>query len=308
MRSKSPTRVSVVIACYNYGRFLAEAIDSILCQTVVPDEIIVVDDGSVDDTALVASKFPQVRYVRQGNKGVSAARNRGFAESTGEYVVFLDADDRFLPRAIEAGLACFRKNPGCGFVFGAYRDIAGDGSILSGKLICHPKKNYYRALCQGNFINMHATVLYLREAFASTGGFNEGLRAAEDYDVYLRVARNYPVGRHEELVAEYRHHRTSASQDNSHMLRGSLWVLEQERQYLTNRYRRVIDRGVAYWIDHYRTQQKVAATITHMKHHGMDRTALQQIPDLLKYLWRRTNRKIWGAAELIAPAWFLERW
>jgi glycosyltransferase involved in cell wall biosynthesis len=307
MTSSLSPRVSIVVACYNYGRFLEEALASIRSQTVRPTEIIVVDDGSTDETPAVAQRHTDVRYVYQPNQGVSAARNRGLAESTGEYVVFLDADDRFLPAAIEAGIACFTKRPDSGLVFGAYRDIAGDGSVMSGKLICRPKRHYYRALCQGNFINMHAAVMYSRGALESIGGFNTSLRAAEDYDVYLRIARTFAICRHEELIAEYRHHKSSASQDNTHMLEGTLWVLERERRYLADKYRRVLDRGVSYWIDHYRTSNQMAEALQHLKHHGFDRAFLRQTPHLVRYAARRVSRQLWGAAELLAPKWLLDR-
>src|ERR687890_856397 len=95
--------VSVVIPCYNQAHFLGEAIESVLAQSYPRFEIIVVDDGSTDDTSKVAARHPGGRYVYQNNQGVSAARNSGLARSEGEYVVFLDADDRLLPEALVAG-------------------------------------------------------------------------------------------------------------------------------------------------------------------------------------------------------------
>src|SRR5687767_1956410 len=85
--------VSVVVTCYNHGRFLADAIQSLIRQTYNKIEIIVVDDGSTDNTASVASSFPEVKYLHQPNAGLSAARNTGIHNSTGSFLVFLDADD-----------------------------------------------------------------------------------------------------------------------------------------------------------------------------------------------------------------------
>ena len=96
MTSDPPPLVSVVIACYNQGRFLGEAIESALRQTYAPIEVIVADDGSTDRTAEVAAAYP-VRCLRQRNQGAPAARNHGFRESHGRFVLFLDADDRLLP-------------------------------------------------------------------------------------------------------------------------------------------------------------------------------------------------------------------
>ena len=96
--------VSVVIPCYNQAHFLGEAIESVLAQTYPHREIVVVDDGSPDNTREVASRYPGVRYVRQENQGLAAARNTGLRHSSGSYLVFLDADDRLLPEALEVGL------------------------------------------------------------------------------------------------------------------------------------------------------------------------------------------------------------
>ena len=98
----------MVIPCYNQARFLGEAIQSVLCQGYTDLEIIVVDDGSGDGTEEVASGYaredPRVRLIRQENRGLAAARNRGLAEAGGEFVVFLDSDDRLVLGALEVGV------------------------------------------------------------------------------------------------------------------------------------------------------------------------------------------------------------
>src|SRR5438874_6230903 len=95
--------VSVIIPCYNQAHFLHEAIQSALAQTYSHREILVVDDGSADNTAEVTAGFAGIRYIRQENSGVSTARNTGLRESRGEYLIFLDADDRLLPDAVRVG-------------------------------------------------------------------------------------------------------------------------------------------------------------------------------------------------------------
>src|SRR5215213_4115846 len=122
--------VSVVIPCYNLAHFLGEAIESVLAQSYPNFEIIVVDDGSPDNTSEVAARYPGVRLVRQENQGLSGARNAGLARSEGEYVVFLDADDRLLPEALEAHLEHLKAHPECAFVSGRLKRIAADGSFL----------------------------------------------------------------------------------------------------------------------------------------------------------------------------------
>src|SRR6187200_250053 len=92
--------VSVVIACYNHGRFLPAAVDSVLAQDYGEIELIVVDDGSTDETPDVAARYPVIRYLRQENQGAAAAKRAGLEASTGEFLMFLDADDTLLPGAI----------------------------------------------------------------------------------------------------------------------------------------------------------------------------------------------------------------
>src|SRR5262245_1301539 len=99
--------VSVVIPCYNQARYLGEAIASARRQTHPDIEIIVVDDGSTDDTVQVAQGYDGVRVVSQPNKGQGAARNKGLEQATGAYIVFLDSDDRLLLRAFEIAIQCF---------------------------------------------------------------------------------------------------------------------------------------------------------------------------------------------------------
>src|SRR5919112_554735 len=103
--------VSVIIPCYNHAHYLDQAIESVLNQSYRNFEIIVVDDGSTDETSVVASRYERVRLFQQENQGLSGARNRGLGEAKGEYVVFLDADDRLVPGALEAGLWGFEAPP-----------------------------------------------------------------------------------------------------------------------------------------------------------------------------------------------------
>src|SRR5689334_18886634 len=115
--SARPT-VSVVITCFNQGRFLADAIRSVQRQTYRNIEILVVDDGSTDNTRDVALSFADARYVYQPNAGLSAARNKGIKKSRGAFLVFLDADDWLYPEAIAINLDYLTKNPEWAFVSG----------------------------------------------------------------------------------------------------------------------------------------------------------------------------------------------
>src|SRR5918994_3621037 len=121
--------VTVVIPCYNQAHFLGEAIESVLSQSYPNFEILVVDDGSTDDTSEVAGRYPQqVRLIRQENRGLAGARNTGIGHARGEYLVFLDADDRLLPEALEAGGGGVEAPPGGAFFSGRRGNIEADRS------------------------------------------------------------------------------------------------------------------------------------------------------------------------------------
>ena len=224
----SDPRVAVIIPCYNQAEYLAEAIQSALDQTVPPAEIIVIDDGSTDDTAAVAQSFAQVRCVRQENQGSAEARNAGFARSSSEFVTFLDADDRLLPAALESGARELALHPDCAFVFGRYRYVITDGSVRQPP-DDRDLNDAYRSLLRENIIVMHATVMYRRSAIEAVGGFDRDLKSCEDYDLYLRLTRLWPIARHDAVIAEYRRHDRNKSSDPERILRYSTMALRKQR-------------------------------------------------------------------------------
>lgn len=226
--------VSVVIPCYKQAHFLGEAIQSVLAQTYAFVEIIVVDDGSPDDTAAVANRYPRVRYVRQQNKGLSGARNTGLRESKGEFLIFLDADDRLLPEAAQIGVAALDARPDCGFVSGHTRYITSGGVLLPHQQPCSDcpeDPDRYADLLRRNFMPVH-TIMYRRAVFERVGDFDTSLKSSEDYDLSLRVAREFPIHCHCREVAEYRQHDASMTFDSARMLKSTLRVLRAQRQFV----------------------------------------------------------------------------
>lgn len=222
-------RASIVICCHNQAHFLADAIQSAIQQSWQNLEVIIVDDGSTDDTALVAGGFPNVTYRNQPNGGLASARNLGLSASNGEFVCFLDADDRLASRAIEAGVMAARSNPACAFVAGRYRLTDAKFTALDVAPNPRPAVVGYADLLRFNSIAMCATVLFRREALLSVGGFDTLFAAAEDHDAYLRLARRYPIALHDELVADYRQHDANMTRDAGRMLTAIIAVLERQR-------------------------------------------------------------------------------
>jgi glycosyltransferase involved in cell wall biosynthesis len=222
-RAGTPPTVGVVITTYNHAHFLKEALESVAGQTRPPDAVVVVDDGSADNPGDIVRHFDGVRLIRQENRGLAAARNAGLHALDTSHVLFLDADDRLEPRAVEAGLACFARTPESGFVYGGHRFIDSDGNH-TGQRFEPPGRSPYLQLLRRNFIGMHATVMYSRDRLTAIGGFDERLRRCEDYDVYLRMARQHPIAGHPDLVADYRLHGANMSTDHRGMLRAVLDV------------------------------------------------------------------------------------
>ena len=216
--------VAVVIPTYNNSHFLADAIASVERQTVPAAEIIVVDDGSSDHPEDVVAQFPEVRFVRQANKGLAAARNTGLRAACSDKVVFLDADDLLARDAIESGLACFSAHSDAGFVYGAHRVVNAEGTPISKVKFEEIGPDAFASFLRGNCIGMCATVLYDRQKILACGGFNESLRRCEDYDLYLRLSLKHPVACHPTLAADYRWHGANMSADFMSMLASTLRV------------------------------------------------------------------------------------
>ena len=214
--------VSVIVPCHNGARFLADAIDSILAQTYPALEILVIDDGSTDGTEAIATQYAApVRYIRQTCQGVSAARNTGIQASRGNYLVFLDHDDRLLPHALAVGVDCLIKNPGCGFAYGRHQSIDPDGNLVgaatdAGQTLEEAKlkvsvANDYALMLSGEFPVPPARIMFRRSVFEQVGGFDLALTNSQDYDLCLRVASQFLACRHKQVIAEYRQHDASKS-------------------------------------------------------------------------------------------------
>ncbi len=256
--SESSELISAIIPCFNQARFLAEAIESVRTQTYRRHEIIVVDDGSKDATAEVASRFPGVRLISQRNQGPAAARNAGVRASNGGYLVFLDADDRLLPNALEIGMRHLASQPEAAFVSGHCRHIAGDGSLISIPKQPLVQHDHYLALLFRNYVWACSTVLFRRNYLEEVGGFNTSLRVkgAEDYELYLRIARKFPVFCHGEVVADYRQYHLdggNVSGNAGGMLRATLTALRGQWPYVkrnpdyVKQYRRGIQHKKMMW-------------------------------------------------------------
>ncbi|HUP59012.1 MAG TPA: glycosyltransferase [Thermoanaerobaculia bacterium] len=233
----SEARVSVIVPAYNYGRFLPEALDSVLAQTFTAWECVIVDDGSTDDTAAVAQRHvardARFRYLRQDNRGPSAARNHGIRESWGEYLQFLDADDKLAPGKLALHARFLDEHPDVDLVYGLstfFRTEEPEKALyslhghLSRPLMQKVTGNAEALLKLQEFNITPPAAMFLRRSVIDRAGyFNEASRGCEDWDYWLRCAiagceiRYLESG---EAVAFMRTHSASASRSSERMMRG----------------------------------------------------------------------------------------
>jgi glycosyltransferase involved in cell wall biosynthesis len=172
--------VTVVIAFFESERYLAEAVDSVLAQTHASIEVILVDDGSSDRSPEIARSYsPPARYLRRENGGPAAARNSGLAEATGDFVAFLDSDNRWLPRATELRLAAFADDSALDVVFAQAREFVS-AELDPSTLPARPPRD-------GTSGVLVSSMLARRSVFDTVGRFDERLRVGEWVDWYARL-------------------------------------------------------------------------------------------------------------------------
>lgn len=185
--------VTAVIPTYNYARFVARAVESVLGQTYPAIECVVVDDGSRDETPQVLEQFgSRIRVIRQPNRGLSAARNTGIAAASGPYVAFLDSDDCWYPEKIERQMALIRSAAELGCVGCGFAHVSPDGSVeeFPGRRNNRSQPETLRLIALRKFWvgGSGSGALVRREVLQRVGPFDERLSAAEDWDMWMRLS------------------------------------------------------------------------------------------------------------------------
>jgi len=243
--------LSIIIPCYNQGHFLGDALESCNRLGTGNLEVIVVDDGSVDHTAAIASSFPEVHYHYQPNRGLAAARNTGIERATGEYMCFLDADDWFYPHALLHNLNILDQDKNAGLIYGCFNNVNENG-VISSHCFSYYEQHYLEML-KINFIGNPSAVIYRREVFDHCRFDNDpALCGCEDYDLYLQVMRNYPVLHNPLVVSGYRRHKANMSNHYTMMLNSALNVLLKHKHALRNQEEKLAwEQGWQNWLKHY---------------------------------------------------------
>lgn len=225
--NKNYPLVSVIIPTYNRANVLARALKSVLRQTYDNLEIIVVDDGSTDETEqLILKKFPQINFIKTENKGVSAARNLGVEKSSGEYIAFLDSDDEWMPEKIQKQIEMLTLE-GWRWVHGEERWIRNGVRVNQKKI--HQKSGgdiFNRALhlC----LISPSTVVLEKKLFWDFNGFDEKFIVCEDFDLWLRILSKHEIGFvQDEVIFKYGGHEDQLSAKFKAMDEFRIWTYEK---------------------------------------------------------------------------------
>ncbi|MEW6170798.1 MAG: glycosyltransferase [Candidatus Omnitrophota bacterium] len=214
MQAKNP-KVSVIIPTYNRANYIVETIDSVLAQTYEDFEIIVIDDGSTDNTEDTINKYNgKIRYFYQENKGTAAARNFGISKARGEYIAFLDDDDLWLSEKLERQTAILDADKQIGFVCSAgYKiDEHNNNKISSWQRNGNANRTTFESLYERNFV-YNLTVLIRKRCIEEVGGLDETLIVSQDYDLWLRVAKKHRFHYINQPLALWRIHKSNLSKN-----------------------------------------------------------------------------------------------
>ncbi|HEX3969663.1 MAG TPA: glycosyltransferase family A protein [Edaphobacter sp.] len=227
-------KVDVIIPAYNAARYLPTAIESVIAQTFEDWRILLVDDGSTDNTADVVAPFldrlgSKIRFIKQDNQGLPAARNAAIRASTAEFLALLDADDLWLPCRLSESLKALAERPQAGLAYGLVTHIDQEGRL--GGTFEGNRRNAEGHIAP--YIYMRKvelpcpTVTFRRRCIDEVGIFDETMRATEDRDLWLRIALRYEVEFVPKVLAYYRVSPNSMSTDSQRMLKAQLHFIRK---------------------------------------------------------------------------------
>ncbi len=209
------SKVSVVIPSYNAMKYLPETVESVLQQTFADFELLIIDDGSSDKTVDWVSQLDdsRIRLISQPNQGAASARNTGIKYSKGKYIAFLDADDLWRTTKLEKQVRYLEDNPAVGLVHTWTAFIQSDG-IPTGRLMTtHGKGNVWEQMVVYNLVRCGSTAMVRRCCFEDVGYFDQTLKYAEDWDMWIRISANYSFETIHEPLVLYREHANNKSKN-----------------------------------------------------------------------------------------------
>ena len=245
-------QIDVVIPAFNADKYIDQTLDSVSLQGDIVRTVFVINDGSTDQTQAIVETFAKshpklaIEIIKQKNAGLANARNTGIKaslqESKAPYIAFLDADDIWLTGKLDKQLSVFQasQDSKLGLVYSSYELINENGSAIAGEnLIVKPslRGEIYSALLTGNFISGSGSgVLVKSNVFEEVGLFDESLKASEDWDMWIRIARKFHFDYVNESLVQIRVHSSNMQKDFSRMLASELAMLNKFAQHSTHNY------------------------------------------------------------------------
>jgi glycosyltransferase involved in cell wall biosynthesis len=246
--------VSVVIPTYKHRDYILETLDSVFRQTYTEYEVIVVNDGSPDDTADVLRPLVEagrIRYVEQPNGGQGAARNRGIAAARGEFVALLDDDDLWPPDKLEWQVAALRERPSAVLVYGLHDHLQPDGSLRPAPPKDHPAGSVHRRFLEGCWLLSLGQALIRAAALRRIGGFDPRIWGSDDWDLYIRLALEGEFHFEERVALHYRVHATNASHSSATKhARNHFKVMRKHSGWNPSLVRTQLRLGALYFVPH----------------------------------------------------------
>ncbi len=240
--------IDVIIPAYNAEKFIIDAIKSVENQMLKPHALFVVDDGSTDNTGKIVQEYKghcsiPLTYIVKENGGPNSARNAGLAQSTAEYVAFLDADDTWAPEKLEHQMSVFGNSqfPNLGMVYGGYDSIKENGEKDAGAHIVPLDKNVrgsaFIPLLAGNkILGSASSVLIKRSVFDTVGTFDESLHFGEDWDMWLRIAEKYDVDFVNEPLVHVRRHAENQTNALDNVFLGEIDFFNKWTERISGKY------------------------------------------------------------------------
>ena len=225
-------KVSVVIPTHNRANYIAHAVESVLDQTFRDYEIIVINDGSTDNTQEVLKKFEdKIKLLHQENKGIAQTRNRAIQESTGEYIAFLDSDDYWMPEKLDQQVRILDTHPKVGIVYSRMPIVDKQGNKI-GMKPAGPSGRNFRELLEIWGDLPTSTVMVRRSCFEKAGLFDTALHTMEDIDMWIRIARFYDIYEIEnKVLAFYRRHDHQVTNDKTKVYGGLVRIYKKIYDY-----------------------------------------------------------------------------
>jgi glycosyltransferase involved in cell wall biosynthesis len=224
--------ISVVINTYNSARFLQETVTSVLSQSFTDFELLIIDDGSQDNTLKIAASIqdPRVQIHAYENGGIARNRNRGLEQASGEFIAFLDHDDRWHPQKLEQQLQALISNPNAAFVYSWIETIDETGNrIRRYPPVSHQGQIFDKLLVQ-NFLHTASNPLFRRAAVTDVGGLDETIYGADDWDLLIQLAAKYEVALSPHYHIQYRIVEGSGSAKVEKVEQGALQVINKAFQ------------------------------------------------------------------------------